>query len=87
VLHALHAAGVRPRFFGMIGSRAKREQLFGALLARGVAPGFLATVQCPMGLDIGARSHEEIAVSTVAELIRVRRGAAALVPARDGAAV
>lgn len=87
VLHALHAAGVRPRYLGMIGSRAKREQLFGALLTRGVAPDFLARVQCPMGLDIGARSHEEIAVSTVAELIRVRRGIPPLAPRRDGSAV
>jgi len=86
VIHALWAAGVRPRYLGMIGSRAKREQLFERLRAQGVDQAFLDAVQCPMGLDIGARTHEEIAVSTVAELIRVRRGAAALAPSSPGGA-
>ena len=34
---------------------------------------FLATVRTPMGVYVGARTHEEIAVSVVAELIAVRR--------------
>jgi xanthine/CO dehydrogenase XdhC/CoxF family maturation factor len=38
-----------------------------------VADEFLATVRTPMGSYIGARSHEEISVSVVAELIAVRR--------------
>ncbi|MEZ5978879.1 MAG: XdhC/CoxI family protein [Planctomycetota bacterium] len=80
-LHALWSAGVRPKYLGMIGSRAKKEQVFAKLRERGVDDAFLAAVQCPMGIDIGARTHEEIAVSTVAELVRVRRG-----PREPGAA-
>lgn len=74
-LLALARAGVRPKYLGMIGSVAKREQIFAQLREQGVDDAFLARVQCPMGLDIGARDHPEIAVSVAAELVRVRRGA------------
>jgi xanthine dehydrogenase accessory factor len=67
------AAGARPRFLGMIGSRTKQAVLFRHLRAQGVAEDFLASVRTPMGTFIGARSHEEIAVSVVGELISVRR--------------
>lgn len=76
ILEALGKAlegGARPRYLGMIGSRAKRATLFGNLRAAGISEAFLEGVQSPMGLDIGAKTHEEIAVSVVAELIRVRR--------------
>lgn len=76
VLEALaqrFAAGSRARFLGMIGSRTKQVVLFRHLRAAGVADAFLDTVRTPMGAYIGARSHEEIAVSVVAELVAVRR--------------
>lgn len=73
VLQALHAAGCSPKYLAMIGSRAKRVQLFDKLESAGVPRAFLETVKSPMGLPIGARTHEEIAVSVVAEMIRVRR--------------
>jgi xanthine dehydrogenase accessory factor len=67
------AAGSAPRFIGMIGSAAKRAVLFRRLRADGVAEAFLQRVRSPVGLCIGARSHEEIAVAVVGELISVRR--------------
>jgi xanthine dehydrogenase accessory factor len=73
VLAELCAAGCRPRYLGMIGSRAKRAQVVAKLTARGVPAEFLERVHTPMGLAIGARTHEEIAVSVVAEMIAVRR--------------
>ena len=73
VLRALHAAGARPKYLGMIGSRAKRVQLFAKLREAGVDDAFLALVRTPMGLPIGARTHEEIAVAVVAEIVQVRR--------------
>ena len=76
VLRALFESGCQPRYLGMIGSRAKKVQLFEKLAVQGVQQAFLAQVRTPMGLAIGARSHEEIAVSVAAELIQVRRGAA-----------
>jgi xanthine dehydrogenase accessory factor len=72
-LAARAANGPSPRFLGMIGSRTKQAILWKHLRAAGVGDAFLATVRTPMGSYIGARSHEEIAVSVVAELIAVRR--------------
>lgn len=83
VLEALFRAGAQPKYLGMIGSRAKRAQLFDQLQSRGVAPAFLERVRTPMGLPIGARTHEEIAVAVVAELISVRRLGASGTPPRD----
>jgi xanthine dehydrogenase accessory factor len=73
VLQALFEAGAKPRYLGMIGSRAKRKQIVEKLTAAGVPAQFLERVRSPMGIAIGARTHEEIAVSVVAEMIRVRR--------------
>ncbi len=67
------AKGERPRFLGMIGSRTKRGVLFRQLREQGVEEAFFEMVRSPVGMLIGARSHEEIAVSIVAELISVRR--------------
>jgi xanthine dehydrogenase accessory factor len=82
-LDALRA--LRPRKFryvGMIGSRAKVRKIVEALRAEGTPAGWIDAVHAPIGLQIGAVTPEEIAVSIVAELIAVRRGAAA-----DAAAV
>ncbi|MBL9076958.1 MAG: XdhC family protein [Planctomycetes bacterium] len=76
VLEALgrrFAHGERLRFLGMIGSKTKQALLWKQLRAAGIGEDFLATVRTPMGAYLGARSHEEIAVSVVAELIAVRR--------------
>jgi xanthine dehydrogenase accessory factor len=72
-LAARAARGERAKFLGMIGSKTKRVVLFKHLRAAGVGEDFLASVRSPVGLCIGARSHEEIAVAVVGELIQVRR--------------
>jgi xanthine dehydrogenase accessory factor len=73
VLQALAARTPRPRFVGMIGSRTKRVVLFRHLRAAGVDPAFLDAVRSPVGLCVGARTHEEIAIAVVGELIQLRR--------------
>jgi xanthine dehydrogenase accessory factor len=67
------AAGQSCKFLGMIGSKTKRHVLFAKLREEGVAEAFLQSVRSPVGLCIGARTHEEIAVALVGELISVRR--------------
>ena len=82
VLEALSARagqGQVPKFLGMIGSKTKQAILWKHLRAAGVPETFLAHVRTPMGAYIGARSHEEIAVSVVSELIAVRRTGSDLV--------
>jgi xanthine dehydrogenase accessory factor len=62
------------RYLGMIGSRAKVARIFEALHREGVPSARLDQVHAPIGLDIGATTPAEIAVSIVAELIAVRSG-------------
>lgn len=78
VLEALYRAGARPRYLGMIGSKTKRVVLFRKLRKAGVAESWLEKVRSPMGIQIGARTHGEIAVSVVAEMVALRRGGAVL---------
>ena len=59
-------------YIGMIGSIRKREKIYQALMEEGVLDERLKQVHSPIGLDIEAETPEEIAVSIVAELIRVR---------------
>ena len=60
------------RYIGMIGSRKKRDIIYKKLLEEGFSKSDLARVHSPIGLEIGADTPEEIAVSIVAELIKVR---------------
>jgi xanthine dehydrogenase accessory factor len=69
------AVGTSPRYIGMIGSRRKVISVYRALEKEGIAPETFNSVHAPVGLDIGALTPEEIAVSITAELIAIRRGA------------
>jgi xanthine dehydrogenase accessory factor len=61
------------KYIGMIGSKRK-VMTFEHLLEKGHTSGALDRVFAPVGLDIGALTAEEIAISVVAELVSVRRG-------------
>ncbi len=63
------------KYIGMIGSKRKRNIVYQKLLEEGFKEEDLKKVHSPIGLDIGAETPEEIAVSIVAELIKVRAGA------------
>ena len=67
-------ASTNPRYIGSMGSRETRRQHFAELRARGISDEFLATVHGPIGLDIGARSPEEMALAVMAEITAVRYG-------------
>ncbi|MDR3517922.1 MAG: XdhC/CoxI family protein [Azospirillaceae bacterium] len=67
-------------YIGMIGSRHKVATVYHDLIASGVAAEKFAHVHAPVGLDIGASTPEEIAVSVVGELIALRRRCAAALP-------
>jgi xanthine dehydrogenase accessory factor len=61
-------------YLGVIGSRRKAAMQKERLLAKGLARERIDQVRCPMGVDIGAHTPEEIAVSVCAELVSIRRG-------------
>ncbi len=65
--------GLDPRYLGMLGSRRKAGSIFEALEEEGVSREALQQVRTPVGLDIGALTPMEIAVSIAAELISVWR--------------
>jgi len=60
------------RYIGMIGSRKKIGTLYQSLIEKGIAKESLGRVHAPIGIDINSETPEEIAVSIVAELIKVR---------------
>jgi len=70
------AVRTEARYIGMIGSKRKVLSVYKALEKEGYKPEEFERVYAPMGLEIGALSPEEIAISIVAELIAVRRNAA-----------
>lgn len=59
-------------YIGMIGSRRKRDKIYQALREEGASQQQIARVHSPIGLDIGAETPAELAVSIVGELIQVR---------------
>jgi xanthine dehydrogenase accessory factor len=63
----------KARYVGMIGSRRKVISVYKALEQQGYRADEFERVYAPMGLEIGALSPEEIAISIVAELVAVRR--------------
>jgi xanthine dehydrogenase accessory factor len=72
---ALQAAlSIEAEYVAFVGSRKKAEALKAKLAAAGVAPERLARLKAPAGLDLGAITPDEIAVSILAEIVTVRRG-------------
>ena len=67
-----HALKTEAAYIGMIGSRRKIETVFDRLRKEGFSKEDLERVHSPIGLDIGAETPEEIAVSIVAEMIQQR---------------
>jgi xanthine dehydrogenase accessory factor len=69
------AVGTEARYIAMIGSKRKVIGVLKELEQQGIAREHLERIHAPMGLEIGAISPEEIAVSVAAEMIAVRRNA------------
>ncbi|QTX32677.1 XdhC family protein [Aminithiophilus ramosus] len=67
--------GKKAAYRGMIGSRKKASALKKALLAEGVGSAYLDSIFSPIGLPINAETPEEIALSVMAEIVAVDRGA------------
>ena len=72
------AVGTEARYIGMIGSKRKVLSVYQALEREGIGAEKFDKVHAPVGLEIGALTPNEIAISIAAELIAVRRGAAGL---------
>jgi xanthine dehydrogenase accessory factor len=73
----LAGLAVDVEYVAFVGSRKKAEALKAELAARGVTAERLEKLKAPAGLDIGAITPDEIAISILAEIVAVRRGKAA----------
>jgi len=67
------ALSTNAKYIGMIGSKKKNEIIFSHLQQKGISLEKLNTVYTPIGLKIKAQTPAEIAVSILAEMIKVRR--------------
>jgi xanthine dehydrogenase accessory factor len=67
-------------YIGALGSRRTHERRLSRLRERGFGAGDLARIRTPVGLDLGGRRPEEIALSILSEIVSVRHG-------RDGGAL
>ena len=64
----------RPRFIGLVGSRRHTGHHLEALKAKGLDENVIAQIQSPVGLDLGAVTPAEIALSILGGLVARRRG-------------
>ncbi len=67
-------------YVALVASRKRAEAVFAYLRDRGIGEDVLQRVKVPAGLDIGAFTPEEIALSIMAEIIQVRRARPAAAP-------
>ena len=66
--------GTPAAYIGAIGSRSTNEDRRRRLAAAGMSPEQIARMRAPIGLDIGAATPEEMAISILGEIIALRRG-------------
>lgn len=71
-----HALTMGARYVGALGSRRTHDQRCARLTEAGVMPGQLARIDAPIGLDLGGRKPEEIAIAIAAGLVKVRSNVA-----------
>jgi xanthine dehydrogenase accessory factor len=69
--------GATPKYLGLVASEKKARSLFEYLRGKGATNEQIALIKCPAGLELGGETLPEIALSVMAEIIRVRRATAA----------
>jgi xanthine dehydrogenase accessory factor len=74
------AIDAQPAYLGVVASRKRFGELRETLIGRGVAAKALDDIRNPAGLDLGARLPEEVALSILAEIVKLRRAAAVPAP-------
>ena len=71
--HSSLDGNVFPRV-GAIGSRSKWQTFASACIDDGIEQAYLSDVRCPIGLNVGADSPEEIAIAVLAEILSLHKG-------------
>ena len=81
------AIEARPAYIGLVGSARRGRTVLGYLADRGLPEADLERVHTPAGLDLGPTTHQEIAVSILAELVQLRAAGKLAASGSDEAAV
>ncbi|MCH8284207.1 MAG: XdhC family protein [Chloroflexi bacterium] len=68
------AARSNAGYVGLLGSRRKAVMIFRDLLRQGISEERMRQIHAPVGLDLGGRTPDEIAVSIVAEIVAIKHG-------------
>ena len=68
------AAGSRAGYVGLLGSRRKALLIYRDMIRQGISAERIAEIRSPVGLDLGGRTPEEIAMSIMAEVLALRYG-------------
>ncbi len=71
-------------YVGALGSQRTQEKRKARLAAAGLTPAHLGRLHAPIGLDLGGRSPEEIALSVMAHIVAVRNGRSPVGPKKQG---
>ncbi len=66
------ALETKPKYIGMLSSRTSRDERFEKMAADGYAPEDFKAIRSPVGLNIGGKSAEEVALSIMAEISAVK---------------
>jgi xanthine dehydrogenase accessory factor len=66
-------AGTNPRYLGLVASKEKAKSLFQYIRDKGTPAEHIDRIKCPAGLELGAETLPEIALSVIAEITRLRR--------------
>jgi xanthine dehydrogenase accessory factor len=69
----LSVLGSKPKYFGLVASEKKSKSLFEYAREHGYTDEQINLIKCPAGLELGAETMPEIALSVIAEMIQLRR--------------
>ena len=69
----LAVIGTRPKYLGLVASKKKSDALFEYVRETGASDEDIAVITCPAGIEIGSETLPEIALSVMAEIVRLRR--------------
>lgn len=76
----LSVLGSRPKYFGLVASEKKSQALFEYAREVGFTDEQIRVIKSPAGLELGAETMPEIALSVIAEIVQLRRAGATQLP-------
>ena len=83
----LSVLGSKPKYFGLVASEKKSQALFDYAREKGYTDEQIGLIKCPAGLELGAETMPEIALSVIAEITQLRRTTSSQQPVVEVSAI